>query len=465
MWPIPYSLGCWSTTVKDSRSAINLCPLVLLSMLTTHSTVATADAPFAVDSRWMTGDWNGERQALLEQGFAVTMNYTNELGFNARGGYNRDSKLAYADETLLGLGVDLERTLGWKGASTQLYITNRNGEDITNQRMIDPRGGQLTSTQEVWGRGSVWRLAELSYRQDVWDDKLNVRVGRFGLGEFGEFPCDFQNLLFCGNTGGSSTGTVWYNFPVSQWALQLKYQVSSSLAIQGAAFEQNPSLQDNGNGFKMSTSGGKGVIMPFEAIYKPRHALFALPAEVRIGAFVSTADADDVFTGADGQPQPLTPGGGYRRHSTSHGFWTVLRQQVAIINGDPARPVELFTQAHFNDKDTNYIRSSVNMGLTVMGTFDSRPTDQLGIAVGRVEVSPQFEKRQRMLNALSGITDYDAPNFIPVQGKEYSAEIFYGIQATKWLMVRPNLQLVRRPGGVDEVDDALIIGLKIQSRF
>lgn len=103
--------------------------------------------------------------------------------------------------------------------------------------------------------------------------------------------------------------------------------------------------------------------------------------------------------------------------------------------------------------------------MTIVGPFDSRPSDQLGIAVGRVEVSPQFGKRQRLLNAMSGITDYDDPTFIPVQDKEYSAEIFYGVQVTKWLMVRPNLQFVRHPGGVDEVDDAVVVGLKIQSRF
>ncbi|GAB1619944.1 carbohydrate porin [Pseudomonas sp. NGC7] len=451
--------------MNDSRSAISLCPLILLSLLTVQGRIANADEPFASNSQWMTGDWNGSRHALLEQGYDVTFNYTNELGWNAHGGFNQDKKVAYADETLLGLGIDLERTLGWKGASTQLYITNRNGEDITNQRLIDTRSGQLTSTQEVWGRGSIWRLAELSYRQNLLNDQLNLRIGRFGLGEFGEFPCEFQNLLFCGNTGGSSTGTVWYNFPVSQWGLQLKYHFSSSLAVQAAVFEQNPSLQENDNGFKMSFSGGKGVIMPLEAIYKPAHALFDLPAEVRAGAFLSTADADDVFMGADGQPQPLTPDGGYKRHSTSHGFWTVLRQQVALINDDPNRPVELFTQAHFNEKDTSYIRSSLNLGMTIMGPFDSRPSDQLGIAVGRVEVSPRFEKRQRLLNAMSGSTDYNDLAFIPVQDKEYSAEIFYGVQVTKWLMVRPNLQFVRHPGGVDEVDDAVVVGLKIQSRF
>ncbi|WP_416465208.1 carbohydrate porin [Pseudomonas sp. LFS044] len=35
----------------------------------------------------------------------------------------------------------------------------------------------------------------------------------------------------------------------------------------------------------------------------------------------------------------------------------------------------------------------------------------------------------------------------------------------KWLMIRPNLQYVRNPGGVDEVKSAVIIGLKLQFRL
>jgi porin len=39
------------------------------------------------------------------------------------------------------------------------------------------------------------------------------------------------------------------------------------------------------------------------------------------------------------------------------------------------------------------------------------------------------------------------------------------VHVTNWLTVRPNLQYIRHPGGVDRVDDALIGGIKIQSSF
>ncbi|MFP3498361.1 carbohydrate porin, partial [Pseudomonas sp. SIMBA_059] len=36
---------------------------------------------------------------------------------------------------------------------------------------------------------------------------------------------------------------------------------------------------------------------------------------------------------------------------------------------------------------------------------------------------------------------------------------------TDWLTVRPNLQFVRHPGGVREVDDAWVGGVKVQATF
>ncbi len=52
-----------------------------------------------------------------------------------------------------------------------------------------------------------------------------------------------------------------------------------------------------------------------------------------------------------------------------------------------------------------------------------------------------------------------------MQDTEYNAELYYGVHVADWLTVRPNLQYVRHPGGLDEVDDALVAGLKVQLSF
>ncbi|MDI7138249.1 carbohydrate porin, partial [Pseudomonas aeruginosa] len=47
----------------------------------------------------------------------------------------------------------------------------------------------------------------------------------------------------------------------------------------------------------------------------------------------------------------------------------------------------------------------------------------------------------------------------------YSARLYYGWLVSDWLTVRPNLQYIKRPGGVDEVGNALVAGFKIQTVF
>jgi porin len=56
-------------------------------------------------------------------------------------------------------------------------------------------------------------------------------------------------------------------------------------------------------------------------------------------------------------------------------------------------------------------------------------------------------------------------HYVPLQHNEISSEIYYGLPISNWLTVRPNLQSVKCPGGVPEIDAALIGGLNVQAKF
>ena len=92
------------------------------------------------------------------------------------------------------------------------------------------------------------------------------------------------------------------------------------------------------------------------------------------------------------------------------------------------------------------------------GPFDARPKDDIGLGIARIHVNDDVKKRQRLVNQVNGIDDYDNPLYQPLQDTEYNAELYYGVHVTDWLTVRPNLQYIKQPGGVDEVDNALVAG-------
>ncbi|KXG80153.1 carbohydrate porin [Pseudomonas mosselii] len=437
--------------------------LALATLLGALSPTTSASEMFAKDSPWMLGDWGGTRSELLEEGYDFTLGYTGEMGSNLHGGYSHDRAARYSDQFTFGVNMDLQKILGWQDTEFQLTVTERHGDNISNDRINDPRVGGFTSAQEVWGRGETWRLTQMWIKQKYFDGTLDVKFGRFGEGEdFNSFPCDFQNLAFCGSQVGNWVGGIWYNWPVSQWALRVRYNLNDALYAQVGVFEQNPSNLESGNGFKLSGSGTQGAVMPIELVWSPR--VNGLKGEYRAGYYYSNAKAQDVLKDSTGAPAAIS-GAAYRSSSSKHGLWLGAQQQVTALASDQSRGLSLFANATVHDKKTNAIDNYVQAGVVYKGPFDARAKDDIGFALARVHVNPGYRKNARLINQANGLDDYDNPGFLPVQDTEYSAELYYGIHLADWLTVRPNLQYIRHPGGVSRVDDALIGGLKIQSSF
>jgi porin len=447
---------------KKHVNARLICQVSAAAALVLAGNAMAADA-FSSDSKWMTGDWGGERTKLIEQGIDIKADYVGEVGGNLHGGYNDDKTARYADQFGLGVALDLQKLWGWDNTQAKIQLTNRNGYNISNDRVGDPRAGTLSSSQEVYGRGHMVRLTQLWIQHQFFDNKLDVKAGYFGEGEdFNTFPCDFQNLAFCGSQVGNWATNIWYNWPVSQAAIRVKYNINDELYAQIGAYNQNPSQLEHGNGFKLSGSGTKGTVLPVELVWSPK--VNSLPGEYRVGYYKSTADASDVREDVNGF-DAATTGDAYKTHSSKHGYWFVAQQQLTSHNGDASRGLNIAANATFHDKDTNFIDNYQSVMFVYKGPFDARPKDDVGIGAARIHVNDDVKKNAELLNASNGVSDYDNPVFSPIRETEYNYEINYGFHVTNWLTVRPNLQYITHPGGVDAVDNALVAGLKIQSTF
>src|SRR3954464_3406062 len=115
----------------------------------------------------LTGDWGGLRSRLRRAGLELSVGWTTETAYDARGG---DRQLArYADQWAFEAALDLDRLLGLHDAKVQITFTDRNGQ------LLDPdaRLGTLQQTQEIYGRGQTWRLTQLWYDQKYLDGLLD----------------------------------------------------------------------------------------------------------------------------------------------------------------------------------------------------------------------------------------------------------------------------------------------------
>jgi porin len=431
------------------RSAIFKCAAVVaLACLST-----TGFAEEASPNQGLLGDWGGLRTRLYQRGVDFQLGYTIELADNPSGG--DDHLLRYADQFNFGVTFDLDKLLGVRGGKVQVTITDRNGDNLS----ADANLGTLMQVQEIFGRGSVFRWTQFWYDQVLFEDKLDLKLGRLGVGEdFMSFSCYFQNLSFCGSLPGNIVAT-WFNWPISQWAARAKVNFTPEWYAQIGAYQVNPAYLQNSNGMKLSSPHGTiGTLVPVEAGWTPKIGAAGLPGAYRVGFWHDSSDQPDVSRAADGTPLALNPGAAAHINSHQTGAYVMLQQQVTAVRGDASRGLTLFANFVQADRDTASIDQLITAGLIYAGPFSARPQDDIGLAIGRTHVNSRVADGQRLQNE-AGLGP------VPVQGSEYPLETYYTFNATRWLSLRPNLQFIRHPGGTSANKNAVVVGLKTSAKF
>lgn len=446
--------------MKRVKSVVKHSNLPVLSgalfMLALPGLAHAAD-PFSVDSPWMLGDWGGYRSELQQDGVNFQVGYTMEAGSNLAGGYNTSTTARYSDQWSFGVNLDLEKLLNWQDAEFQMTITNRDGQNVSDQ-LADPRTGTLSSTQEVYGRGQTWRLTQFWLRKGFFDDLLDVKAGRVTVGEdFDNFDSKFQNLAFGSGQAGNWRGDRWYNWPVSQWGGRVRVNVTPEVFMQVGFYNQTPYNYARGDGFRLEFSPTEGNLVPVELGWQPQLGADKLPGNYRIGYYYSSVNGDVYGSWRDGA---------YQDKAHSYGGYILAQQQLTVQGGSNERGLTLTVQAVMNNHETSKTDNYQSIALTWKGPFDARPQDEIGIGAGRIHVNSAYTQALRDQNRFNGETDYRSPTYLPIQhGAEYNYEVYYNIQATKWLQVRPNLQYVSAPGAVSKVDDAFVGGLSANIEF
>lgn len=414
--------------MKKIKQFTRSCSVVILIGLSSNSIYAN-DA-FETNSPWMLGDWSGKRSQLKEQGYDFSISYLGEAAtiLDSKKESNHDS--AYADHWGFAVGFDLNKILNWNGAEAYINITQRNGNQVEHKS--DVLASHISQVQEVYGRGQTWRLTDLWVKQKLLNEKLDIKIGRFGQSEdFASFDCEFQNLALCGGQIGHWSGDQWFNGPVSQWAARVKYNINPEMYTQIGVYEYNPRNLDRNKGFNLSTDGSQGAIIPLELVWKPKLNSNELDGEYRFGYYFGTADADNVQTTTI-------------ENVHKSGAWVSFKQKVSQDSDNPSRGLTVMGQVAMYDNKSSIFNDAENIALVYKGLFDSRVQDEVGLGVSRIGLDSELN---------------------PELDHELNAELYYGIHATDYLTIRPNIQYVDHIGGDVKNGDAWLAGLKFNINF
>jgi porin len=406
-------------------------------------------------------DW---RQRMQAKGYQFEIGYLNQTAYLAHGGYTGRRSTQMIDQFHFKFTADLQKIAGIDDGAIEALAVNRNHDNnLTYRDLYDPQAPFVNSTQESHGRGSIWRLGLLSYRQSFLDRHLKIRAGLINkIWDFDDAtPCDFQTLQLCGGKSGGSG--IWYNWNVAQWGVSMQYRLAPQWTIKTAVYDQNPKRQDRNQAFSLWTSGTQGAIVPLELDYRPVFANGTLPGIYQFGLTTSNARSRDLYLASNDSPQALYPdldAKTYRRQQ--YAYWN-FTQQVTRRGAAADHGMHLFFTGGIGDRSA-IVKQSYSTGIRYPGVFPQRSADVLGVGISYVRINKDYVNNDRLINRLNA----GQAGFSPLlmrDAAEVVGEIYYRVQATPAIAIQPGLQYWRHPAGVGQASDAYVLGLKMTANF
>ncbi|MFM8657130.1 MAG: carbohydrate porin [Chthoniobacterales bacterium] len=412
-----FVLCAWSFPAEAQRQGLD-------------DTGQTQDLPWL---KWdyATGDWWRNRPLISDNGFDFTATYTAQVWGNVAGGLEQNA--AYFGLLQFGLDIDLEKAVGWKGASFNTTWIWTMGDQITTPFV----GSDFAVSGIEAPRG--FRALDLWLQQKFFGDKLTLRAGMFNADRdftISEYSSFFLNsafgwpIIYDGRLGGqpsypyAAPGIYAAWQPAEGWIFQ-------TAVMQGAAYTQNANFYWNLN--RMD-----GLIILGESIYSWRKA--ALPGTAKLGAIFQTGDLE--VAGSDGN---YAWGGGF--------YYGILDQALYVEPGsteETPQGLGCFVRGGFAaPQRSSSVGFIVQSGLVYAGLLPTRDSDSVGLAFGWDQES------QGEAATLTGST----------RGLEMIFELSYEAQLSPWMSLQPDVQFVFQPGGSTAIPNALVLGLSLDVDF
>ncbi|MEN3209982.1 carbohydrate porin [Methylorubrum populi] len=392
----------------------------------------------------------------LGNGLSLLLNYTGQAAANPIGGLRQGS--AYAGQLFFGIDGDLQRLAGIEGGSFHVAVTNRHGRNLADDRI-----GNNTSVQEIFGGGQTTRLTLLSYQQKLFDNRLDIEVGRLVANiNFLNSPiyCNFQTNSACGNPTfvfKTSNFTFW---PVASWGGHVKAWLTDRVFFHVGAYEVNPLHQQPGdNGLDFSTKGATGAIVPFELGYSTTFANDELPRNYGIGGWIDRSDYTDPVLDAAGGRRVLTGLSPATRFGRS-GVYARFDQMVWRPDPKGIQGLTLFGVAMAGTGGRLVEDYFLEIGALQTGTFAGRPYDTVGFVINTQAFSPLALGNIEAAQASLGL-------FRAIPRQQIMMELNYGIQVSPAIRLTPNLQYIVNPDQTrfpfypKNIPDAFVVGAKL----
>ena len=389
------------------------------------------------------GDWYGTRTWLEDVGIVPTLTFVTDSLGNPSGG--KEQGFTTTNNVGLDLNFDLEKLCGFEGGSFLLSMSYRFGGSLSANYIHN-----VFTVQQVFG-GETFHLINLAYLQKLFDDRVELRIGRIGAGD--DFLVSPYNYVFVQNGFDGNPVGIFFNspgmtaYPNDTWGALVKVRPTARTYIMGGVYNGDPSIRDNSNhGVDFSMDGPLFAIA--EIAYQPN----SLPGDRGLLGNYKAGFWYDNSRFTDFNTSEFERG--------NWGFYTLF-DQVLVRFGEQGSHRGFGIAGSFlvsPDQSVSQMPYFFTTALVTRGIFPSRPVDVIGLGVVYGHFSndlQDFQQRAQQLDPSVG-----------VQSQETVVELTYRLALLKSaLYFQPDLQYVFRPGGTGRIPDALVLGAQVGVNF
>lgn len=144
-----------------------------------------------------------------------------------------------------------------------------------------------------------------------------------------------------------------------------------------------------------------------------------------------------------------------------YGGYILADQMVWSFDPGTDRGLIIVADATISDKRTSQLPAYFTAALVAQGPFPARPHDYIAIGYVRDVVNSKLINKE---NALLAAEDALNPG---LELGENIVELAYGLQATPWMSIHPNVQFIGNPGAFSFklVPDAWVFGTHVGITF
>ncbi len=424
----PYALDSGRITAQESNA-------VFLAVEAPEAVDPVEPAEESDDDLWsrdtLTGGFWGLNDSLAEHGIEVGFGTVSVYQQNARGGVTTyHDNGAHTGSYDLEIAADFEKLLGLEGAGLFVHIEGGwpDAEGIDGASV-----GSVTGVNADAGGNRTMDIAELFYEGNIFSDSLTIMAGKMdfaGVFDASEFAND-EGAQFI-NGGLVNNATI----PLPEYCLGLimTWEASDWLSISAGAGDAQTDPRETGFRTAFHKEDYFFYILEGTISTETMSANGPLPGNYRFGVW--------------NDPQPKANSDMSRNYRDDVGVYTSVDQLLSKENDDPedSQGLGVFGRYGYARAKTNDIEKFWSAGLQYQGPIDGRDDDVLGLGYAK------------------GIFS-DSANATYTQDYESIAELYYSIQCSPWLNITPHVQYLTNPGGVSNVTDSVVVGVRAAVAF